>query len=66
MRLRIFMQSMPAAKPSFASMIYLYSADIFHPELGLVTEWAALHQDELLKAWNDAKSHIKPSKIAPL
>jgi hypothetical protein len=38
-----------------------------HPRaLGLVMEWAALHQDELHKAWNDAKSRIKPSKIAPL
>ena len=38
-----------------------------HPRaFGLVMEWATLHQDELRKAWDDAKRRIKPSKIAPL
>lgn len=34
--------------------------------LGLVAEWAALHQDELRKAWLRAKNLEAPGKIAPL
>jgi hypothetical protein len=34
--------------------------------LGLVMEWATLHQEELLCAWDEAKSRRKPGKIAPL
>lgn len=34
--------------------------------LGFVTEWAALHQDELLEAWERAQRHEAPGKIAPL
>ena len=32
----------------------------------LVMEWALLHQDELLAAWNRAKRMEDPGKIAPL
>lgn len=32
----------------------------------LVLEWAALHQDELRRAWQQASSNLQPSKIAPL
>ena len=33
---------------------------------GLVLEWAALHRDELLAAWNHLRTGQNPSKIAPL
>ncbi len=32
----------------------------------LLMEWAAIHQEELLRAWEDAQNHQKPRKIAPL
>ena len=32
----------------------------------LVLEWASLHQDELLAAWNKARLMEDPGKIAPL
>ena len=32
----------------------------------LVMEWASLHQDELLVAWNKTKLTEAPGKIAPL
>ena len=34
--------------------------------LGMVMEWAAIHQTELLNAWNRAQQHESPGKIAPL
>jgi hypothetical protein len=34
--------------------------------LALVTEWAALHQSELLHAWDQRESGRKPPKIEPL
>jgi hypothetical protein len=34
--------------------------------LGLVVEWAALHQEELLEAWELAHSGKPPKKISPL
>ena len=34
--------------------------------LGLVIEWASIHQKELKKAWEQAKSHQMPDKIEPL
>jgi hypothetical protein len=34
--------------------------------LGLVTEWAALHQGELLEAWRKAMNHQDPGTIDPL
>ena len=32
----------------------------------MVLEWAALHQEELLAAWNRCEAGIMPSPIAPL
>ena len=32
----------------------------------LVLEWASQHREELLEAWNTARSGQSPSKIAPL
>jgi Domain of unknown function (DUF4160) len=32
----------------------------------LVAEWAALHRDELLQRWDDARRHQPLSKIEPL
>ena len=32
----------------------------------LVVKWAALHNDELLLAWDAAQSHAVPEKIEPL
>jgi hypothetical protein len=34
--------------------------------MGLVTEWATLHQDELRVVWGQAKNHEPLSKIEPL
>ena len=34
--------------------------------LGLVTEWASLHQQALLEAWDKAKRVEPPGKIDPL
>jgi hypothetical protein len=34
--------------------------------LGLVIEWAALHQDELNRLWDRARNQEPLSKIAPL
>jgi hypothetical protein len=34
--------------------------------IGLVTEWAALHQDELLTQWERARNHQSLEKIEPL
>ena len=34
--------------------------------LGLVIEWASLHQPELLQDWSLAKSNQPPFKIEPL
>lgn len=34
--------------------------------LGLVAEWAAMHQDELRKAWQMAKNLEPAGKIDPL
>jgi hypothetical protein len=34
--------------------------------LGLVIEWASLHQKELLKDWNMIEKGILPEKIDPL
>jgi len=34
--------------------------------LGLVIEWASLHQNELLENWNIARQQQTPNKIEPL
>ena len=34
--------------------------------MGLIVEWATLHQSELRKAWEDAQAHQQPRKIEPL
>ncbi len=34
--------------------------------LGMVTEWASLHQRELLAAWERASRLLPPGKIEPL
>ena len=34
--------------------------------LGLVMEWASLHQEELREAWNRARAHEAPGRIEPL
>lgn len=34
--------------------------------LGLVTEWAALHRDELMEDWELARRHAELKQIAPL
>jgi len=34
--------------------------------LGLVVEWASIHQDELRHDWELAKNQQKPEKIKPL
>jgi hypothetical protein len=34
--------------------------------LKLVIEWAGLHKDELMDAWNQAVVGVRPNKILPL
>ena len=34
--------------------------------LGLVVEWASVHQPELKQAWQRARRHNAPGRIAPL
>jgi uncharacterized protein DUF4160 len=34
--------------------------------LGLLVEWASIHQTELLQAWDDVRSGRRPARIAPL
>lgn len=34
--------------------------------LGLVVEWATLHQDELRQSWNRAETDEDPGRIDPL
>jgi Domain of unknown function (DUF4160) len=34
--------------------------------MNLVLEWADLHRDELLVAWNDVRRGVAPGRIAPL
>ena len=34
--------------------------------LALVTEWTALHQEELLQAWGQRSAAQRPTKIEPL
>jgi len=34
--------------------------------LGLVIEWATVHQEELLENWNRARNHESPNRIEPL
>ena len=34
--------------------------------VGLVIEWATLHREELMVAWNRAQRHEAPGKIEPL
>lgn len=34
--------------------------------LGIVREWASIHQAELNAAWKRARRHESPGKIAPL
>lgn len=34
--------------------------------LGLVTEWASLHREDLLRAWRRAHAHRPPGRIDPL
>ena len=34
--------------------------------LGLVIEWAALHRDDLRRAWQQAQAHETPDRIEPL
>ncbi len=37
-----------------------------HRALGLVAEWASLHQEELIKCWQKISSFQSPDKINPL
>jgi hypothetical protein len=44
----------------------VFSGSLPARALGLVIEWASLHQDELSHDWEPAKNQQKPEKIAPL
>jgi hypothetical protein len=56
---------------SFQAVVAIDSLAVIAGELppralGLVTEWAALHRDELRRAWSRAVALDPPGKIAPL
>ncbi|MBN1772833.1 MAG: DUF4160 domain-containing protein [Deltaproteobacteria bacterium] len=34
--------------------------------MGLVTEWATLHREDLRRAWDQTRSHRPPDPIEPL
>ena len=34
--------------------------------MGMVVEWASIHQQELLDAWNQARNHQPPGRLDPL
>jgi hypothetical protein len=44
----------------------VFSGSLPARALGLVIEWASLHQDELRHDWELAKNQQKSEKIAPL
>ena len=44
----------------------LLSGHLPHKQFKLVQAWAALHEDELYAAWNNAVRSIPFKKIAPL
>jgi hypothetical protein len=46
--------------------IYHLDGEIPPRALGLVIEWAILHKQDLMNAWNLAKSNQPPLKIEPL
>jgi hypothetical protein len=44
----------------------VFSGSLPARALGLMIEWASLHQDELRQDWELASKQQKPEKIAPL
>ena len=44
----------------------VFSGSLPARALGLVIEWASMHQDELRHDWKLAKNQQKPEKIQPL
>ncbi|MCC7400495.1 MAG: DUF4160 domain-containing protein [Chitinophagaceae bacterium] len=48
------------------SDLSIYSGYIPSRALGLVIEWASLHQEELMQNWDNTKKFIPPQKIEPL
>lgn len=44
----------------------LLAGDLPPRALGLVTEWAALHREELVQCWERARRLEPPGRIAPL
>ena len=44
----------------------VFSGSLPARALGLVIEWASMHQDELRRDWELAKNQQKPEKIKPL
>jgi len=44
----------------------VFSGSLPARALGLVVEWASIHQDELRHDWKLAKNQQKPEKIKPL
>jgi hypothetical protein len=44
----------------------IFSGSLPSRALGLVIEWASMHQDELRHDWELARKQQKPEKIKPL
>jgi len=43
-----------------------FSGQLPPPVMGLVIEWATIHQEELFADWERARAQQEPRKIAPL
>jgi hypothetical protein len=65
----------PAAFPCLygddEAWVNINTLAVFHGRLpsralGLMIEWASMHQDELRRDWELAKNQQKPERIAPL
>lgn len=48
------------------SNLEILSGDLPDRILRLIKEWGSLHQEELMVAWQQARSNQKPSRIEPL
>jgi len=44
----------------------LYAGSLPPKALAMVIEWACLHQQELLRGWDSARSGNLPASVAPL
>jgi hypothetical protein len=51
---------------AWINTLAIFSGGLPSPALGLVVEWASMHQGELRHDWELARKQQKPKKIKPL